>query len=83
MAEHETKKDFSIENLEYIRTVMGERLKILKSRKTGFENDTKISDDKRQKLIEENEFEQAQTIFIEAIAMYKISNSIINGREKL
>lgn len=73
---------FKIEHLEYIRITMGEKVKILKSRKNGFINDKKIlSEEKRKNLIEENEKEQALAAFIEAIAMREISNTIIDESE--
>lgn len=73
---------FKIEHLEYIRITMGEKVKILKSRKNGFINDKKIlSEEKRKNLIKENEKEQALAAFIEAIAMREISNTIIDESE--
>ena len=73
---------FTIEQLEYIRIVMGERNTILKGRAKGFQNDKNVSEERKSELIDENSHEQGLTAIIEAIAMREISNSVLSDEKE-
>ena len=67
---------FTIEELETIRIVMGERMKTLKNRIENFRIQD-MTDEKKSKNIEKNEIEFSQIALIEAKAMREISNKIL------
>ena len=69
---------FTIEQYEYLRVVIGEKMATLKSRANGFENDDRLTEKRREELLDANRQDYALCAIIEAKAMREISKSIGN-----
>lgn len=69
---------FTVEELEVIRIIMGERMKTLRNRIENFNTQPNLAEDKKLKNIEKNENEFSQVALIEAKAMREISKNILD-----
>lgn len=67
---------YSTEQLETIKNVMNERLKVLTIRISNFKKQHNLTDLQRANNIRKSEEEFAQVAFIEAIALREINNTI-------
>ena len=68
---------FNIEELEIIRMLSGDKMKILKNRIQQYQTDLKISEEKRPKYLEKANQEFALIALIEAKAMKLISEKTL------
>lgn len=73
---------FKVEEFEFIRLTMGEKIKQLEGKVKNYNLDTKMSETKRKELIDEADFDKATAINIEAKAMREISKTILNEKEE-
>lgn len=73
---------FKVEEFEFIRLTMGEKIKQLEGKVKNYNLDTKMSETKRKELIDEADFDKTTAINIEAKAMREISKTILNEKEE-
>lgn len=71
--------EFNLEELEMLRLILGDKLKHIKGRLAAFKNDEKISNLKKEKLIDETDEELAIVILLEAKIMRIMSERILKN----
>lgn len=70
-------KNFTIEDLENIRIIVGQKTKQIKNNIENFKTKTELNSDKQAKIIEDAEQELATYSLIEAKCMMQIGETIL------